>query len=76
MEALGDPTSYEAFTTILKRLVEERVPLTDMRTILEAAGNGGAVGGPGEGSLYALTERVRTCGGGSPRLSIIASAWL
>jgi len=55
--ALGDPTGCEAMAKIILRLIEERVPVGDVATILQAVSDG--AGGSSETELWQVTEDVR-----------------
>ena len=56
--ALNDPTGYESFSKILRRLVEERVPLTETETILKTIAAAAPVA-RGDAALWALVEDIR-----------------
>jgi hypothetical protein len=56
--ALNDPTGYQSFSKILMRLVEERVPLTEVETILQAIASAAPVS-MGDEALWALVEDIR-----------------
>lgn len=56
--ALNDPTGYERFAKILTCLVEERLPLTDVKTVLETVAAAAPVAA-GDEALGALVEDIR-----------------
>jgi hypothetical protein len=55
--ALGDPTGCESLAKILVRLIEERLPLTDVNTILETVA--AAKSAAGDDALGEIAESVR-----------------
>jgi hypothetical protein len=55
--ALNDPTGYERFAKILTHLVEERLPLTDVETILKTVA--AAPVAPGDEALWTVIENIR-----------------
>lgn len=56
--ALNDPTGYERFAKVLTCLVEERLPLTDVETILKTVAASPVPAG--DDALMALVENIRT----------------
>jgi hypothetical protein len=58
--ALNDPTGYQRFSKILTHLVEERLPLTDVETILKTIVAAGPLVPVGDEATWKIIEDIRT----------------